>query len=84
MCVYITGLLETAYTILKRKQRERWTKRRNTQLGNNELWSIAAREEERKKEVGRVGDKRKRQGMGGAQAERKMEGWRVYIYILHT
>ena len=116
VCVYhrVTG---TAYTILKRKQTERWTKRRNTQLGNKELLSTTAREEERKrrrrgrkggeeekeerreegeeekerkkrrrkKEVGRVRDRRKRQGMREAQSrEEKFEGWRMHIYILHT
>ena len=87
MCVYITGLLETVYTILKRKQTERWTKRRNTQLGNNKLLSIAAREEERKR---RKEGEKKREGWeaGGRdkgweehKAERR---WRMYIYILHT
>ena len=45
-------------------------------------------EEGRRKEVGRVGDRRKRQGMGGAQSrEKKSEEWRMHIYIqcvLHT
>ena len=42
-------------------------------------------EEGRRKEVRRVGGRRKRQGMRGAQSrEKKMEGWRMYIYILHT
>ena len=82
MCVYITWLLETAYTILKRKQTERWTKRRNTKLGNNELLSNTAGKEERKrrrrgregkrkKEVRRVRDRKKRQRMEEHKAERK-------------
>ena len=75
MCVYITGLLETAYTILKRKQTERWTKRRNTQLGNIELLCITAREEERKRRRGeekkwRNGRQEEETRMGGAQSSR--------------
>ena len=38
--------------------------------------------EERKKEVGRVGDRRKRQGMGEAQSREKMED--VHLYTAHT
>ena len=68
MCVYITGLLETAYTILKRKQTERWTRRRNTQLGNIELLSITAREEERK-----TGRGEKKKWRNGRQKEETRE-----------
>ena len=39
---------------MKRKQTERWTKRRNTQLGYNKLLFIAAREEERKRKRGEL------------------------------
>ena len=39
-------------------------------------------EEGKRKEVGRVGGRRKRQGMGGAQSREKMED--VHLYTVHT
>ena len=43
-------------------------------------------EEGKRKEVGRMGDWRKRQGMGGAQAERKnlKDGGCTFIYCTHS
>ena len=91
MCEHITGILETAYTILKRKQTERWTKRRNTQLRSNKLLSITAREKERKRR--RRGEKEvegwetggRDKGWEEHKEEReKIERWRMYVYILHT
>ena len=42
-------------------------------------------EEGKIKEVRRVGGRRKRQGMGGAQSREKFEGWRMYIiYCTHS
>ena len=38
-------------------------------------------EEGKRKEVGRVGGRRKRQGMGGAQSREKMED--VHLYTAH-
>ena len=83
MCVYITGLLETAYTILKRKQTERWMKRRDTQLGNNKLLSIAAREErKRRRGEKRSGKGRRQEGetRDGRSTKQREDGG----YILYT
>ena len=62
-------------------------KRRNTQLGNNKLLSIAAREEERKRRNG--GEKKWEEWEAGGRdkgwEEHKAERrWRMYIYILYT
>ena len=56
---------------MKKKQTERWTKRRNTELGNKKLLSIATREEERKRNR-RKGEKKSR--MGGRQEEETKDG----------
>ena len=88
VCVYhrVTG--NSIYNFEEKANRK--MKRRNTQLGNNELLSIAAREEERKRRR-----REKKSWKGGRQEEEtrdgrstkqreKIEGWRMYIYILHT
>ena len=44
-------------------------------------------EEGRRKEVGRVGDRKKRQGMGGAQSREKKilkDGGCTFIYCTHS
>ena len=92
MCVYITWLLETAYTILKRKQTERWTKRRNTQLRSNKLLSITARGEERKRRRGREkkwkGERQEeetRDGRSTKKREKKLkDGGCTSIYCTHS
>ena len=105
-CVYITWLLETAYTILKRKQNRKMDKetkhqnlettnycpslperRRGRERGEEEKEERREGGEEekegRKKEVGRD-MRQEEETRDGRSREEKMEGWRMYIYILYT
>ena len=65
-CVlYITGSLETACAIWKRKQTERWMKREHK---TNYCPSLPERRR------GREGGEKKRSGKGGRQEEEKRDG----------
>ena len=72
------------YTILKRKQTEKWTKRRNTQLGNNKLLSITAREEERKRRREKWKNERQEEETRDGRSTKQRENGRMEDVHLHT
>ena len=92
VCVYHRDTGNSIYNFEEKANRKMDEEKKHTQLGNNELLFIAAREEERnrrrgeKKKASRVGGRRKRQGMGGAQSREKnlKDGGCTFIYCTHS